>query len=137
MPRTLSYVDILYLQKPTLIDVCSAFPQADKRIRRAQIRTATFRAFIKAAREEAGRFKERRTLRQSNAVVQSNAITSFVNPGVKERRLNRTSMSCLKDEVSMTDIKGLIEALIDNQDVLDRKLDVLTRSFANGTTCEA
>merc|ERR1719436_1735638 len=46
VPRTLCYVDVLMLEKESLREVCRAFPEADRRIRRAQIRTAVHRALV-------------------------------------------------------------------------------------------
>lgn len=48
-PRTLSYVDVLCLHRESLMHVCQIFPSVDKRLRRAQIRTAVYRAFCIAA----------------------------------------------------------------------------------------
>merc|ERR1712061_970002 len=59
----------------------------------------------------------------------NSAITSFVNPGFKVGRLTRYSQA-VKDDVTMVDLKFLLEQLIDNQEALEQKLDKFTR--ANG-----
>eukprot|EP00747_Dinoflagellata_sp_TGD_P008392 gnl/TRDRNA2_/TRDRNA2_118014_c0_seq1.p1 gnl/TRDRNA2_/TRDRNA2_118014_c0~~gnl/TRDRNA2_/TRDRNA2_118014_c0_seq1.p1 ORF type:complete len:556 (+),score=79.24 gnl/TRDRNA2_/TRDRNA2_118014_c0_seq1:2-1669(+) len=50
IPRTLSYVDMLTLSKDALADVCHKFPLADRRLRRAQVRTAVLRGVCIAGR---------------------------------------------------------------------------------------
>eukprot|EP00928_Gymnodinium_smaydae_P046940 TRINITY_DN31299_c0_g1_i1.p1 TRINITY_DN31299_c0_g1~~TRINITY_DN31299_c0_g1_i1.p1 ORF type:complete len:694 (-),score=115.84 TRINITY_DN31299_c0_g1_i1:124-2205(-) len=61
-PRTLSYVDIVHLAKQSLMKVCVHHPDADRRIRRAQVRTAVFRAFIQEAKERTSDRLAQRTL---------------------------------------------------------------------------
>jgi len=46
-PFTLSYVDIHTLNKPALRKICLSFPVMDRRIRKAQVRTAICRAFTR------------------------------------------------------------------------------------------
>jgi len=48
-PRTLSYVRAMGLEKDDLLDVARLFPAVDRRLRRAQVRTAVYRAFILAS----------------------------------------------------------------------------------------
>lgn len=110
-PRTLSYVDILSLERSRLIEVCSHFPHADKRLRRAQIRTATFRAFIKTARE-----RSRKPRLSSQHASSQSAVTSFANPG------QRTDHMCSlvhADEPKLSDLKYLIQELMDRHDALE------------------
>jgi hypothetical protein len=47
--RTVSFVDALTLSQLALREVCQTFPGVDRRIRRAQVRCAVFRAFVSAA----------------------------------------------------------------------------------------
>jgi len=49
MPRALSYVSALVLKKSSLTETCMKFPSADRRLRTAQVRTAVWRGFIRAA----------------------------------------------------------------------------------------
>lgn len=48
-PKTLSYVEVLVLSRSDIRAVCSNFPTADKKVRRAQIRFATCRAIVHVA----------------------------------------------------------------------------------------
>jgi len=48
-PFTLSFTDILSLEKQNLREICCRFPKADDQMRKAQIRTAVRRAFVFAA----------------------------------------------------------------------------------------
>mmetsp|Transcript_124551 Transcript_124551/g.387813 ORF Transcript_124551/g.387813 Transcript_124551/m.387813 type:complete len:621 (+) Transcript_124551:57-1919(+) len=108
-PRTLSYVDILSLSREKLIGVCQAFPHADKRIRRAQIRTAVWRAFIKTARD--------RTVKPSRAsAVVASAATSFVNPGRLTHMCNVSARH--KEETTLADLKYKLEELDERQEAL-------------------
>eukprot|EP00927_Polykrikos_kofoidii_P072358 TRINITY_DN68487_c0_g1_i1.p1 TRINITY_DN68487_c0_g1~~TRINITY_DN68487_c0_g1_i1.p1 ORF type:complete len:628 (-),score=71.35 TRINITY_DN68487_c0_g1_i1:241-1914(-) len=50
LTRTLSFVDLLCLDKLSLREVCRNCPLTDMRIRRAQIRTAVWRAFCSTAK---------------------------------------------------------------------------------------
>merc|ERR1712167_13937 len=45
-PRTLSFVGAMCLDKESLLHAARAFPSLDSRLRRAQVRTATRRAFL-------------------------------------------------------------------------------------------
>mmetsp|Transcript_7859 Transcript_7859/g.18341 ORF Transcript_7859/g.18341 Transcript_7859/m.18341 type:complete len:617 (-) Transcript_7859:55-1905(-) len=49
-PRAVTYVDILSLHKDALRSICEDDPEADKRLRRAQVRTAVLRGFVKASK---------------------------------------------------------------------------------------
>jgi len=57
-PWTMSFVELLKLSKKDLVLVARLHPEADRRLRRVQIRTAVFRAFVK----HAGRIKRLRAL---------------------------------------------------------------------------
>jgi len=52
--KTLTYVHALTLGKKELREVCSMYPSADTRLRRAQVRCAVWRAFCRAARRRNG-----------------------------------------------------------------------------------
>mmetsp|Transcript_44040 Transcript_44040/g.93735 ORF Transcript_44040/g.93735 Transcript_44040/m.93735 type:complete len:142 (+) Transcript_44040:2-427(+) len=115
MPRTLTYVDILSLSRPDLIKVCRSFPHADRRLRRAQIRTACFRGFIQAAREASG---IKHPWRCSTSGTVSDAITSFCNPG-QNRTMSGTSLkepakSSLDNDIG--EIKLLLEQLVNDRE---------------------
>lgn len=58
-PRTITFLEVMTLQRNALMDACSKFPDFDYRLRRAQIRLALWRAFIRAA-DEIKRAKTRR-----------------------------------------------------------------------------
>jgi len=49
MPRTISFVEVMSLNKERLAETCLKFPVFDRRIRKAQIRLAVWRAFIRQA----------------------------------------------------------------------------------------
>mmetsp|Transcript_76780 Transcript_76780/g.151907 ORF Transcript_76780/g.151907 Transcript_76780/m.151907 type:complete len:275 (+) Transcript_76780:3-827(+) len=71
-PRTLSYATVLHLTRDQLREVCEAYPAADQRFRRAQIRTAVLRAFIHAAQTE-----QKISVRRCRSSVSFGASTSF------------------------------------------------------------
>jgi len=50
-PRTLTYVEVLVLERHHILSVCEMYPAANHRIRRAQIKTAVLRAFVFTAKE--------------------------------------------------------------------------------------
>lgn len=52
LPQCISFVSILSLAKQELFSVCSNFPHADARLRRAQIRTAVLKSFILTAKDK-------------------------------------------------------------------------------------
>lgn len=78
MPRTLTHVSILGLNRQTLLEVCVSFPMADRRIRRAQIRTAVFRAFCHAARAEKARVQ---SAEKGVSSKRTSVFGSFARPG--------------------------------------------------------
>ncbi|CAK0886506.1 unnamed protein product [Prorocentrum cordatum] len=47
--RTISFVDSVTLSQLALREVCQEFPAVDRRLRRAQVRCAVFRAFVRTA----------------------------------------------------------------------------------------
>lgn len=46
MPRTLNYVELLVLSRTSLLEVAEKYPEADRRLRKAQVRTAVARAMV-------------------------------------------------------------------------------------------
>lgn len=50
LPTCLSFVYLLSLEKQELLDICQNFPAADARLRKAQVRTAVLRNFVRVAK---------------------------------------------------------------------------------------
>lgn len=85
MPLTLSFVEMQMLSKPSLVEVARNYSDADRRLRRAQIRTAVSRALVYRAAQKS-RTKARdlsvgseSSLRRARGGCES----SFANPGIK------------------------------------------------------
>jgi len=51
-PRTLTFVEAMTLSRNDLVAVCEAHPDFDRRMRRAQIKLALWRAFVQAANNQ-------------------------------------------------------------------------------------
>jgi len=160
MPRTLSFVELLMLTKSTLVEVGHCYPRADRRLRRAQIRTATARAFIyQANRIRAANkavFKQRRSqsmvdiptsvdamgVRSSSSLCHTRSLggeSSFANPGMQRIHL-RTEGTDAQD----TDLKPLLMEMLKRQSALqmqvsDLQMDVraLQAAKANNSTAAA
>lgn len=60
-PRTLSYCFVMVLKRDDLLEVAREFEQADRQLRRAQIRAAVRRAFLTSAAQEKQERKNRST----------------------------------------------------------------------------
>jgi hypothetical protein len=140
MPRTITYVEIYMLTKRSLMDVCRSFPAADRRLRRAQIRTATFRAFIRAAekkkRVEASLARSRLGSKGSRTVSflstatigtdsfnvnDSFGVGSFVHPGMNWFELSGARQG-EENEVDLPELKMLILQMMHKQDTTGRDL---------------
>uniref|UniRef100_A0A6U6JAC8 Ion transport domain-containing protein n=1 Tax=Zooxanthella nutricula TaxID=1333877 RepID=A0A6U6JAC8_9DINO len=106
MPMTLSFVELLLLHRRTLVEVGRNYPDADRRLRRAQVRTAVSRAFVyqahriqrqrsraqpvnllSAAPPSESREEPCKKTRKTPASLMERAATSigssFANPGLK------------------------------------------------------
>eukprot|EP00929_Paragymnodinium_shiwhaense_P063898 TRINITY_DN31978_c0_g1_i1.p1 TRINITY_DN31978_c0_g1~~TRINITY_DN31978_c0_g1_i1.p1 ORF type:complete len:811 (+),score=112.50 TRINITY_DN31978_c0_g1_i1:340-2433(+) len=83
-PCTLSYLTALNLTKDQLADIAHEFPDVDVRLRRAQVRTAVMRAFVKAGKLA----KELKYARPDNEDVDvvEEIKTGGIDPGIRPRR---------------------------------------------------
>jgi len=133
MPRTVSYVEISRLCKRSLVEVCRAYPRADRRLRRAQIRTAVGRAFCRAAQKVVSQNarKARATQRGpsngaklSSTLQQEESITSFANPGVKVGRVETVTGRDVRCDLQ--DVKNLLLTVLSNQESIGDRLDGLS-----------
>merc|ERR1712113_847532 len=52
-PRTLTFVEVMTLTRNDLLSVCERYPDFDRRVRKAQLKLAIWRAFVKRADEKA------------------------------------------------------------------------------------
>merc|ERR1711957_147813 len=108
-PCTLSYVHALILKKSSLIEILQVFPQDSRRLRRAQVRTALLRAFVKEAK--------RRRLRHH---------TEHLEPIEIDRPLFMATEESSKTPADIFERINESEArLSDRMDVLQRQLSFL------------
>lgn len=116
-PMSLSYLDLLALEKEDLREVCRNFPMADRRIRRAQIRTAVFRNFLRHARERI------RLQRLSVAIAgeRQSASSRFLNLIPEAAGLEVTSFANLSSDHS-TVPKFLPDALRSHQQDMEQSV---------------
>lgn len=137
MPRTVSYMEILLLSKRSLVEVCRNYPRVDRRLRRAQIRSAAARAFIQAA-EKIKRAKkaQRRTRAPKTSGDRRNCeppmddpLTSFVNPGIKANILSREVGKDVRCDLQ--DLRDLLMLVLKNQNSLEERVDALTEEVQN------
>lgn len=110
LPCTITYVELFMLTKKSLLEVCKAFPRADQRIRRAQIRTAVARAFVRAAEKmKRNRYAIHHSSRAPQLVrTGSGALGSFVYPGVKYIDLAASARQGEDDIVDLPELKRLL-----------------------------
>jgi hypothetical protein len=146
MPRSISYVEIFVLTRRSLLDVARCFPAADRRLRRAQIRTAMFRAFIRAAQKKkrasdrimrtGGRLANNRSCSAVSlasqgssgpggvdAVHDSFGVGSFVHPGMNWFELGaHGARQGEENGVDLPELKVLILKIMHKQDAMAKNL---------------
>jgi hypothetical protein len=140
MPHTIAYSEILMLKRASLLELCKSFPKADKRIRRAQIRTAISRAFVYAAnchkqmladqarsqsfdekqgsedtppRDGNGDGMEAMTKRTAKRRVTT--IGSFAYPGKNRLQIAVLQHRDAENQVDLGEIKQLLLSMVANQ----------------------
>eukprot|EP00401_Gymnodinium_catenatum_P062857 CAMPEP_0117526358 /NCGR_PEP_ID=MMETSP0784-20121206/36243_1 /TAXON_ID=39447 /ORGANISM="" /LENGTH=635 /DNA_ID=CAMNT_0005322581 /DNA_START=84 /DNA_END=1991 /DNA_ORIENTATION=- len=127
-PVTFSHVDVVTLSRESLVQVCTDFPLADHRLRRAQIRAATWRAFVQAAKIS--------VVPGNGGKVTFEAMSSFINLGLMRGRNSRASEAVARkssfgtglcnQQSESSDIRNLLQDLSSKQDALERKVDHLS-----------
>jgi len=129
MPRTLSFVELLMLTRNTLIEVGHCYPRADRRLRRAQVRTATARAFIyqadriRASQKASMKSRTRSTASMAGGPPKRHSTgneSSFANPG-----LARIQFHCDSDSTKEVDVKPLLMELLHRQTLLQMEVSKL------------
>jgi len=130
VPRTLSYVDVLSLDRQSLLEVCQRFPAADRRLRHAQVRTAAFRAFC----AEAKRRKQLARPRTLSEKEQRYSSGSFAHPGQDDglRAFHDGPSSSERglsagDGMGDSDLRQLVLRLAERQEALSEKVDRLAQ----------
>mmetsp|Transcript_38240 Transcript_38240/g.119386 ORF Transcript_38240/g.119386 Transcript_38240/m.119386 type:complete len:752 (+) Transcript_38240:64-2319(+) len=132
MPQTVSYVEVLMLSKRSLLVVCRMYPRADRRLRKAQIRTAACRAFVLEAQkmrrvrafQDASRKRRSLTAKSVSEAQLDQNLTSFVNPGVK---INLQEMMQSKDvRCDLQDVRQLLLMVLKNQESMEERLQGLS-----------
>jgi len=135
-PYTLSHVDILYLTHEALKEVCMQDREAGIRIRRAQIRTAVWRGFVRAAQqleEIAAQESEQKEFQEQASVASvKNMHRRASTPaafGEADDMNFRRSINYLKDPsmtrmLDVTSTKGM-DPMMSNADLSGLELRIL------------
>jgi len=127
-PRAITFVEVLFLTKQDLFEVCQGFPKADQRIRRAQVRTAVFRAFVFEAekrRKAAGNQRASCTISSfTKSVLDADSASPSNRSAVEDWPSAvaslRTEMGNMLGEIC--EIKSLISRILG---CLDKKIQLL------------
>jgi len=128
LPRTLSYVELLTLNRSTLVEVGRNYPHADRRLRRAQIRTAALRAFVYHAQRinfvSTPASPKGSPMSGSSAAIgdpmgsPQGAESSFANPGVKRLYYRKEP----ETDVSMLALRNMLEDVLERQDTMQAQM---------------
>mmetsp|Transcript_75858 Transcript_75858/g.180208 ORF Transcript_75858/g.180208 Transcript_75858/m.180208 type:complete len:730 (+) Transcript_75858:31-2220(+) len=135
VPRTLTFVALVSLERQALRSVCRKFPRADYRLRRAQIRTAVYRAVIMVARASKLRSMGTTPVRTSSKTWSPDAqsvITSWVNPGEKRLEFETVVMGKQHQDASLQDLYTLLTSIQAEQMRLSKKVEAGTRRDTYG-----
>lgn len=136
MPRTISYVEVFMLTKRSILEVCRSFPRADQRIRRAQIRTAVLRAFIRAADQI--KMRRRGASRPMSSDALSDASSgSFLHPGMKWIDLALESRQGEEERVDLPELKRLLLQVMQQQNQMAIEFKQQAKSVDCGLTAVA
>lgn len=135
MPRTINFLQLMMLDKESLVTVAKSYPEADKRLRRAQIRTAVMRAFVLAATKEKLR-KARGLIRSSNTEWLSGHCSngrrasgrkdevdgSFVNLGKRDTGDDDNNNSNAQQN-QMDVLRGMLERMLHRQEEMQVRVE--------------
>eukprot|EP00425_Heterocapsa_triquetra_P015523 CAMPEP_0195151742 /NCGR_PEP_ID=MMETSP0448-20130528/181111_1 /TAXON_ID=66468 /ORGANISM="Heterocapsa triquestra, Strain CCMP 448" /LENGTH=382 /DNA_ID=CAMNT_0040190459 /DNA_START=44 /DNA_END=1188 /DNA_ORIENTATION=+ len=129
MPRTISFVEMLQLTKNSLLEICRRYPKVDRRLRRAQIRTAVFRQFCYLAKHERARkvllrtgVGRRRHDDEADNPLAKRMTGSFLN---LDQQIHLTSLSTEAARCDLPELKRLLTQILVRQDAIEKQLDVL------------
>jgi len=124
-PRTLSFVNVLVLRRQKLCEACQLYPNADRRLRTAQVRTAVWRGFVHEARKELLQRQE-----TNKHCAESQPRRDFSNPVLRSRMTFARSLSAdergsLFNQTAQATAgmpKGAEQRLREGQDALSEQL---------------
>lgn len=109
-PRSLTYVDLLQLMRDRLQTICSEYPYTDRRLRRAQIRIATWRGFVQEAQS-----RKRKLDAEANKVSSPAPAPpeSFAMPELPAGRPEHAAICQGRGDVMLWERQGNLERQVD------------------------